>query len=92
MQFAPGVVRSVQYGATSGTSGADTATITAVNTAKSCVVYLGLTTSSSNAYNAEPPGKYYARVALTNSTTVTATYANAGGQTMAIAFAVVEFF
>jgi len=92
VEFAPGAIRSVQYGTTSGTSGADTATITAVNTAKSFVVYLGLTSSSSNAYSIEAPGKYYARVTLTNSTTVTGRYENAGGQTMAIAFAVVECF
>jgi len=92
MEFRSGVVKSIQYGNTSGTSGADTATITAVNTAKSYVIYLGLNSTSSNAYAQEGPQRYYARVDLTNSTTVTARYSEAAGQTMTINFAVVEFF
>ena len=67
-------VASVQYGSISlnnATSG--TATITSVDTTKSCVVWLG----DSMLYPGSVQAKYWPILTLTNATTVTATAPNA---------------
>lgn len=94
VEFAPGVVRSVQYGTVSLATGvSNTASITSVNTSKSIISYLGQTTNDFNS------GSYWntqynsCRAVLTNATTVTATRrsdAGFGGPT--VYFVVVEFF
>ena len=69
-------IKSIQRGTISVTAGSSaTATITAVNTAKTELRYLGAEVNA-------------ARIALTNSTTVTAT--NAGVATVVVGFEVTE--
>lgn len=71
-------IKSIQRGTISvAASSSATATITAVNTAKTELRYLGSEVNS-------------ARIALTNSTTVTAT--NAGGATVVVGFEITERF
>ena len=71
-------IKSIQRGTISVASGSSaTATITAVNTAKTELRYLGAEVAS-------------ARIALTNSTTVTAT--NGSGATVVVGFEITERF
>lgn len=70
IEYMPGVIKSVQRGTI--TKPATTATITAVNPAKSVVDYLGNTTGSGGAISSQQ----WNYLTLTNSTTVTATGAN----------------
>lgn len=84
---ASSMIRSVQYGTmTVTTSGTNTATITAVDTANSVVQFTGIIcdTSTSN------PVFTHGRVSLTNSTTVTGvSYPDASTRT--IGFVVFEY-
>lgn len=86
-QFGGGGVKSVQRGTITVTSNSNsqTATITAVDTSKSMVNYLGFTGGAVSTYDTWP------RVALTNSTTVTVTK---GGSTLGIivSYEVIEFY
>lgn len=88
MQFAGGV-KSVQRGVISLTPsaglGTGTATITAVDTTKSVVMWLG------QRHTANDYGNINSRVELTNSTTVTA-YVSAAGALTEIGWQVVEFY
>lgn len=87
LEFAPGIVRSVQTGtiAMGGGQTSLTATITAINTATAMVAY-GHNMASTGDANAS-----YSRVTLTNSTTVTAArVTGTAGNT--VAYSVVEFF
>lgn len=70
IEYVSGVIRSIQRGTITTAAGTATATITAVNTAKSAVNYMGFTTTSTT--NPDPH-TYLPRLDLTNSTTVTAT-------------------
>lgn len=83
VEYFPGVIKSVQRGTI--TNPTTTATITTVNTAKSVVDHLGNTTASAGAINAIQ--RTY--LALTNSTTVTATAQN---DSQITGYQVVEFF
>lgn len=89
-EYWPGVLRSVQRNTI--TLGAavtsNTATITSVNTAKSELSYLG--EQSDEAQNADS----FAKVVLTNATTVTATRNGGGGAagTAIVSFEVAEFW
>jgi hypothetical protein len=65
----------------------NTATISAVNTAKSVTNWLGYTVSDTT-YSAR--GHY--RLCLTDSTTVTATRSVAGAETVTINFEVIEYY
>ena len=91
IQFAPGVIKSVQRGtyqtAASGTTA--TATITAVNTSKSFVMDLGQY-STSYRYISD----YLGYQNLTNATTVTGTRGMGGSVELIMfwAYQVVEFF
>lgn len=84
-----GVVKSVQYVsitiASSGTS--NTATITAVDTAKTAIFYGGMR-GSDGATNYDDD---QAILTLTNSTTITATRVGAGSPTLTVNAAIVEF-
>ncbi len=86
VQFAPGVVRSVQSGLMIGNSN-QTATITSVNTAKSLVLSLGLEGDSGGRDDA-----FYGRLTLTNATTVTLTRGVSNGSGMQAGYLVLEFF
>jgi hypothetical protein len=86
IEFEPGVLRSVQRGTiTVGASATETATITAVDTRKAAVIFLGFTIAAFASNDL-----VYPRLDLTNSTTVTATVALAGGSTV-VGYQVVEF-
>lgn len=81
-EYMPGVVKSVQR----ATVGAQTtATITAVNTAKSELDWLGSTTTS-----ATTGDQAVSSLVLTNGTTVTST--GGGGLTVTNSFQVIEFY
>lgn len=82
-----GNVRSIQRGtiAIANPSTSNTATITSVDTAKSIVNNLGWTTSSGGSVD-------FARVALTNSTTVTANATPTSTVTTTVSYEVIEFY
>lgn len=95
LEFVPGVIKSVQYAsATVPTSSASaTASITAINTAKSCLMYLG---TGGGPGSGIAPGYNYLRGVITSSTVVTAQFDGAvtsnsfGNPTLSVA--IVEFF
>lgn len=82
-QFSSGGIKSIQRGTItiSGTALTATATITAVDTAKSELRHLGV---SSNPPASTIDHEYALRLSLTNSTTITATRAAAPNSTSAI--------
>lgn len=80
------VIKGIQRGTiTSLASTTATATITAVNTAKSVLIHMG------NHGTASTPEHSLFSLALTNSTTVTATK-GATGVTATVGFEVVEYY
>jgi len=85
-QFLPGSIKSIQRGtitiANSSTS--NTATITAVVTAKSIISLLGTSSTETSAAN------LLARVELTNTTTVTATRGGTTGS-VTVRYLAVEY-
>ena len=83
------VIKSIQRGTVSiGTSTA--VTITAVDTAKSVVLYGG--NSAPNApNNGGYEGSMYSKVVLTDATTVTASRTDSNGGTNILAWQVIEF-
>lgn len=84
IEYVPGIIHSIQRGTiTTGLVG--TATITAVNPAKSVVDYLGLTADTTGDFRALP------YLALTDATTVTATSIGDGVVTNTIGYQVVEW-
>lgn len=66
-------------------SGSNTDAISSVNTAKSIVILLGFTPGT------DALSSYFARLELTNGTTVTATVAGGSAVTVTVAYQVVEF-
>lgn len=86
-EYPHGLFRSIQRGSiTIGPAAAsNTATITAVNTAKSEVSCLGFQTDESAETDQFP------RLALTNGTTITATRANAGAGSTIVNYEVAEY-
>lgn len=87
VEFAPGVLRSVQTGTITPTAGAVTATITDVNVAKAVVLSLGVSGD-----NGGVGGSWWSRLTLSSSTTVTATRQDTSAAAMPHNFAVMEFF
>lgn len=86
LEFLPGVIRSIQKGTvTLNAVTSNTATITAVNVAKSILLY-GFESSDQNLVT-----DALARITLTNATTVTMTRNNNTGVVVG-AFTVVEFY
>jgi hypothetical protein len=79
------VINSIQYGSISfpTSDGSEDATVTAVDTAKSALIFLGFT---ANSYSVDHP-----RITLLNSTTVRATRAVADANTVVVNFCLVEF-
>lgn len=89
-QFLGGGIKSIQRGtitvALSAGAGSATATISSVTTSKSVVELLGFTPDSQFSALA------WARVTLTNSTTVTANAAGGSDRNITVAYQVVEYF
>lgn len=87
-EYAPGVLKAVQRGTISIGSGAATATatITGVDTAKTEMDFLGFSTDATT----DESG--WARVELTNGTTVTSTRRGTGAFTTILSFQAVERF
>lgn len=86
IDYYPGALRSVQYGTVAmGANASATATITAVDTTKAAVLFLGWSTTNV----AAPNGQNTATVALTNKTTVTATM-DLGNDATTVGFVVIE--
>lgn len=86
VEFRPGVCRSVQSGTTTA-AGTTTATVTAVNTDKSMVFSLGLSGDSGGRDD-----YFYARITLTNGTTITMTRGASGGISMRVGWILLELF
>jgi hypothetical protein len=83
--FGFSVIKSIQYGTiTTNAVTTGSATITAVNTAKAVLIHLG-------AWAPTTPGYATVRIALTNSTTVSAFGASDSGLGYEVGFVVVEF-
>lgn len=83
IQFRAGVVRPIQRGTITMSGSSNTATITAVNTAKTAVNHLGCSILSNDDRNR-------VRITLTNATTVTATAGTAGGNSV-VSYEVIEW-
>lgn len=88
IEFNPGVIKSVQRGTIDVSGGNNTATITAVDVNKSCVMWLG---SKLNATGGSPTSRL-TRLVLTNATTVTCSIITAPGVSHVTGFQVVEFY
>jgi len=86
-QFSGGGIKSVQRGTITvpSNSSSATATITAVDTSKSMMNYLGFAGGGVSTYDLWP------RIALTNSTTVTASRTGASFSS-SVSYEVIEFY
>jgi hypothetical protein len=88
------VIKSIQYGTiafTASGSDAPTATITSVDTTKAVALYLGASGNKLSVGSTQV-APTFARITLTNGTTVTATRdADLNGMAGTVAFCVVEF-
>ena len=91
VEFHPGIVKSLQAGTIAvGANASATATVTAVNTAKSMLVWRGFKMSTVAAPNTD---SWATKCVLTNSTTVTANRITADANNNITAyFGLVEFF
>lgn len=87
-EFFHGVIKRIQRGTVTvnAASATGTATITAVNTAKAELSYLGLESADST------PQEGQAYIDLTNTTTITATRNTAGAGALTVGYEVVEWF
>lgn len=86
------LIRSVQRGTISLVGAtSNTATITSVDADYAIVRYLGQSVSSGSAWSTDVPSTEFAKVVLTNATTVTATM-NTAGSTIIVAYEVVEYW
>jgi hypothetical protein len=84
-QFGGGSIKSIQRGVINTTSTATaTATISAVNPAKSIL--------STTGSNTNPGGNIWSYLSLTNSTTITATVSTSSSNASAIAWQLVEYY
>lgn len=85
-QFMPGAIKAIYRGTITiaNTATSNTATITAVDTAKAVVTHLGVSSTETSVANTN------AYLALTNTTTVTATRAGSTGS-LVVAYQVVEY-
>ncbi len=88
IELVPGVIRSTQSGTVALNSvTSNTATVTAVVTAKSSLFYLGTSTDDTSGAGAT----FDVEIALTNSTTITATRASNSGSTV-VSYLLVEWW
>jgi hypothetical protein len=87
IEYWPGVLKSIQRGTISlGGVASSTATITAVDTQKASLIYLGRFGN-----NAADPSRQLIMVVLTNSTTVTASRVT-GTDTEAVSYQVAQYY
>lgn len=91
VEYLPGIVKSIQAGTVAvGVNASATATVTAVNTAKSMLVWRGFRVSTGAAPNTD---SWATKTVLTNATTVTANRITADANNNITAyFGLVEFF
>lgn len=91
VEYHPGIVKSIQAGTIAVNAGTSaTATVTAVNTAKSMLVWRGFKMSTAAAPNTD---SWATKTVLTNATTVTANRITADANNSITAyFGLVEFF
>lgn len=82
-QALPTGVKSIQRGVLTGDTGA-TATISSVNTSKTELRMLGLSTNNTT------PSMYLRKIVLTNSTTITMTNSGASGETTSVSWELTE--
>lgn len=80
----PGSIKSVQRGVINSANGSATATVTAVNTAKSVLTMLGEQITADDV-------RYAHSLALTNSTTVTATRSDSSANHAYVSWQLVEY-
>lgn len=94
LEFKAGVIKSIQRGTiVVDTATSNTAAITAVNTAKSLVQFLGQVSADTNTGTTGwNPTQFQHTVALTNATTVTAARVTAGTISYTVSYQVVEFY
>lgn len=88
MAVVGGIIKLIQKGKITVAAGntSNTATISAVVTAKSAIIFLGIRISAD-----VTPDNYETEVELTNTTTVTATRTNGTGVDTIVGYCVVEF-
>ena len=93
VEYAPGVLKSVQTGSIAVASAtSNTATITSVDTSKSVLIHNMMTSDDANTGVAFRPDQIQHRLALTNATTITATRGTAGTVTVTVPFTIMEYF
>lgn len=80
-QFGGGAIKSMQRGVITLSGGAGTATVTSVDTAKSVLHHLGLSSAASGSGNAT--------LVLTDATTITAAFGATSGT---VSWQLVEFY
>lgn len=88
-----GSIKSIQRGtlAVGSGSGTGTATISSVDTAKSRLDLLGVSSDVNGAGSDTQFGDHMVRIALTNATTVTATRFGTPAHILTVSFEVVEY-
>lgn len=88
VEYFPGVLKSVQRGTIALTAvTSNTATITTVDTTRTLDTQLGVLADSNDA-----PDAFYARLALTNATTLTASIGAASIGTITVGYQVAEYY
>lgn len=80
----PGTIKSIQRGVINSANGSATATVTAVNTAKSVLTMMGEQLTADDV-------RYAHSLALTNSTTVTATRSDSSANNAYVSWQLVEY-
>lgn len=92
IEYFPGVLKSLQRGTITLTSGqaSNTATITQVDTTRAVIVWSGCRETSTNGYGT--PQKVWVDLVLTNSTTVTLARFASGTFTFTVPYQVAEFY
>lgn len=86
-QFCGGAIKSIQRGVITTSTYSGTATLSpSVDPSKTIVTLLGTTNSSDTTLTA------FARISLTDGSTVTATVGRSGGATQAVSWQIVEYY
>jgi hypothetical protein len=89
IEFWPGTIRRVQTGYVSlNTVASNTVTVSAVDINKSFVLYLGVATNDADV---AVTGQHFAKIVLTNATTLTATI-DIAQSTTEVSYMLVEFY
>lgn len=92
LEFYPGIIKSIQSGTITipSASTTHTATISAVNTGKTLISFLGLSPTPGSGGNVVTQSSNLASLTLTNSTTITATRTASSASTI-VSYQVIEF-